>query len=244
MSEEFDPTSDFRTDAGEGNDPDSFSPMLKEYHKLLWSKPLPGGEPFDLDDSKPGAYLHHQSPRGEFYLTSDTAMRSFLNYERMAEINARVSESEWVEFDTVTYQMGGMMLFPGRQIHRRWTINQARGMNSRIADRLDLTVECIRQHYMGGSSPLAEVLSRYEDFFDLFEDFQGYVDFFLLQDLVSDDLSLVRFFMPLGESAYPSTLDTYQGYRESAIAFVQARNHRMFEYADLQSHCALSQHQC
>jgi hypothetical protein len=231
MSEEFDPKFDFRTDAGEGNDPDSFSPMLKEYHKLLWSKPLPGGDPFDLDDSKPGAYLHHLSPRGEFYLTSDTAMRSFLNYERMAEINARVSPSEWVEFDRVTYQMGGMMLFPGRQIHRRWTINQARGMNSRIADRLDLTVECIRQHYMGGSSPLAEVLSRYEDFLDLFEDFQGYVDFFLLQDLVSDDLSLVRFFMPLGESAYP-TLDTYQGYRESAIAFVQARNHRMFEYAD------------
>ena len=24
----------------------------------------------------------------------------------------------------VTYQIGGMMLFPGRQIHGRWTINQ------------------------------------------------------------------------------------------------------------------------
>lgn len=37
---------DFRTDAG-GKDPDSHSPTLRRYHRLLWSKPLPSGEPFD-----------------------------------------------------------------------------------------------------------------------------------------------------------------------------------------------------
>ena len=57
-------------------------------------------------------------------------------------------------------------------------------------------MECIRRQYLGETSPLAEVLSRYGDFFALFEDFEGYVDFFLLQDLVSDGLSSVRFFMP------------------------------------------------
>ena len=35
----FDPTFDFRTEAG-GEDPDSTSPTLRAYHKLLWSKPL------------------------------------------------------------------------------------------------------------------------------------------------------------------------------------------------------------
>lgn len=34
------------------------------------------------------------------------------------------------------------------------------------------------------------------DFFDLFGDFTGNVDFFLLQDLVIDDFTAVRFFMP------------------------------------------------
>jgi hypothetical protein len=194
---------------------------------------LPRGDPFDLDDTKPGAYLHHLSARGEFYLTSDTAMRSFVKYQRMAGIIPLISESEWEQFDTVTYQMGGMMLFPGRQIHGRWTINQERGPNSQIADRLDLTVECIRRHYLGETSPLAEALTRYGDFFALFEDFNGYTDFFLLQDLVSDDSLAVKFFMPFtdfGTSPLPSTVEVYQHYRRNAIRFVEARNRRMAEY--------------
>jgi hypothetical protein len=92
--------------------------------------------------------------------------------------------------------MGGMMVFPGNTIDGKQTINGAKGFHPRIRDRLDLTAECIRQHYLEGSSPLAGALSRYGDFFALVEDFGGYVDFFLLQDLVSDDLSSVRFFMP------------------------------------------------
>ena len=34
-----------------GKDPDVCSPTLRQYHKLLWSKALPGGRPFDLDDT-------------------------------------------------------------------------------------------------------------------------------------------------------------------------------------------------
>ena len=229
----FDPTFDFRTDAG-GGDPDSTSPTLRAYHKLLWSKPLPSGASFDLDDTTLRAYLHHGSERGEFRLASDAAMPTFIRYQRMADIIRLVPESEREEFDTITYQMGGMMLFPGNTIDGKMTINGAKGFHPRIRDRLDLTVECIRQHYLRGSSPLAEVLSRYGDFFALFEDFPGYVDFFLLQDLVSDDSSSVRFFGPyegFGASPLPSAVDSYQDYRMSAIAFVQARNRRMTDYA-------------
>ena len=85
------------------------------------------------------------------------------------------------------------MLFPGKQIDGKPTINQERGRNSQIADRLDLTLECIRLHYLGETSPLAETLARYGNFFALFEDFNGYTDFFLLQDLVSEDSSTVKF---------------------------------------------------
>jgi hypothetical protein len=44
-----------------GGDPDATSPILRAYHKRLWSKPLPSGDLFDLRDDKPGYYLYHNS---------------------------------------------------------------------------------------------------------------------------------------------------------------------------------------
>ena len=44
-----------------------------------------------------------------------------------------------------------------------------------IRDRFDLTLECIRRHYLDEPSPLSATLARYADFFGLFGDFAGYV---------------------------------------------------------------------
>ena len=41
----------FYSDAN-GGDPDSTSPTLKKYHKLLWNKALPNGAIFELQDKK------------------------------------------------------------------------------------------------------------------------------------------------------------------------------------------------
>ena len=54
---------------------------------------------------------------------------------------------------------------------------------------MDLTLECIRRHYLGQASPLSETLTRYGDFFALFGDFRDYVQFFLVNDLVTNDYS-------------------------------------------------------
>lgn len=64
---------DFRSDA-RGRDPDTHSPTLRDYHRLLWSKSLPGGAAFNLSDASPGAYLHHRSDLGEFFLSSDSVI--------------------------------------------------------------------------------------------------------------------------------------------------------------------------
>jgi hypothetical protein len=66
----IDITFDFRSDTPPGKDPDTFSPTLRRYHQLLWSKPLPGGAPFELDVTGPPYYLHHSSELGEFWLSS------------------------------------------------------------------------------------------------------------------------------------------------------------------------------
>lgn len=124
------------------------------------------------------------------------------------------------------------MVFPGNVIDGKQTINGARGFNGKIADRFDLTLECIRRHYIGGDSPLGETLRRYADFFALFETFEGYVEFFLLDDLVSPDCSAVNFFTPFDgfkTSPVPNTVDAYVDYRKRSIEFIQARNERIVD---------------
>lgn len=130
------------------------------------------------------------------------------------------------------------MVFPKYQVVvGKPTINQARGWNrATIGDRMDLTLECIRRHYAGDSAtPLGETLARYADFFDLLTDFRGYVDFFLLQDLVTLDYSAVNFFTDFdgtfSSSAVPRDLATYTRFRKASIAFVLARNARIAAWA-------------
>jgi hypothetical protein len=91
-------------------------------------------------------------------------------------------------------------------------------------------VECIRRHYLDEPSPLSDPLARYADFFGLFGDFAGYVDFFHLQDLVDHGAAAVEFFMPFENftaSRLPGTLDAYFVYRQHAIEFIESRNHRI-----------------
>ena len=219
---------DFRTDAG-GRDPDSHSPTLRAYHQLLWSKPLPDGRSFDLSDRTPGVYLHHRSECGEFFLSSDSVMQTFIRWAALKPITGQLSDSQNEEFMAVASTIGAMMVFPGNQVDRRWTINQARGCTRSISDRFDLTVECIRRHYAGAESPLSATLSRYGEFFGLFNDFRGYVGFFLLNDLVDDDLG-VRFFMPFNDFNPPSVppdIGAYREYRRRSMEFIEARNRRI-----------------
>jgi hypothetical protein len=229
-SKVIDITFDFRSDTPPGRDPDMLSPTLKRYHKLLWSKPLPSGGLFELDDTTPGEYLHHLSELGEYFLTSDAVVPSFTREVRLAHIVSQIPRADLDEFNRIGYTIGGMMLFPGNRVGRRMTINGARGFHPRIKDRFDLTVECIRRHYLDERSPLSETLARYADFFALFGDFHGYVDFFLLQDMVTDDYSAVRLFTPFHDfttSPLPSSVDAYEAYRQLATAFIQARNRRI-----------------
>jgi len=223
--EQIDIEFDFRTDTPPDKDPDAFSPTLLRYHKLLWSKPLPSGVMFDLDDTKRGDYLYHKSELGEYHLTSDAVVPSFRYLDMVKD-----EPEELAEFMRVGYTIGGMMLFPGNVIDRKMPVNGARGLHPRIKDRFDLTVECIRRHYSGERSPLKDVLARYADFFALFESFRGYVEFFLLQDAVTVDCDAVIFSAPLDDfaaSPIPQTMNEYREYRQRAITFIEARNRRI-----------------
>ena len=224
----IDTTFDFRTDSA-GKDPDMFSPTLRRYHQQLWSKHLPNGAEFLLDTT-PFAYLHHRSDLGEFWLSSDAVIPTFGGWLAMRPLINHLQPQELEHFTASGYTMGGMMVFPGNKVDGKLTINGARGFLRRIADRMDLTLECIRRHYLGQTSPLGETLNRYRDFFALFDDFRGYSEFFLLQDLLTEDRSAVNFFMPFHDfqlPAVPVDIDAYRRYRDLSIRFIEQRNHRI-----------------
>lgn len=226
----IDITFDMYSDTPEGGDPDASSPTLRSYHKYLWSKPLPNGVIFNLSDDGPKPNLYHQSNLGSFRLSSDAITHSYRNTKRMAHIINQISDRDSEILLRSGSTIGSYILFPSNRINGQMTINGARGVNSKIFDRFDLTLECIRRHYLGQLSPLSAVLQRYADFFQLFDSFQGYVDFFLLQDLVTHDYKGVKFLLPFesfNDSPLPRDVNEYFTYRNKALEFIQYRNQRI-----------------
>lgn len=225
-------TFDCRKDAS-GKDPDGHSPILRRAHQLLWTKRLPNGNVFTLDISGPKPFLLHRTPSREMRLTSDRITCSYENHKSMAKLVERLSPDQAAFAGNVQWRPGACIVFPGEIRDRKPTINGVRGLHNRIAYRFDLTLECIRRHYFHLPSPLEQHLSRYSDFFALFGDFGGYVDFFLLQDLVNPSDLSVNFFLPFDEFesvGRPGDFGAYSDYLIGVEAFDAARVKRTINW--------------
>lgn len=218
---------DFRIDA-KGKDPDVWSPTLKAYQRVLYSKPLPNGEVMLLDES-----LQWKG----FRFGSDSILHSFASWKNYQHIISRIDEGVLSEYRANNYFIGGEIIFPSYRVPGVMTINQARGCNHRIRDRIDLTLECIRRYYLGEDSPLYRCLCGYKPFFDLFVDFKGYVDFFFLQDLVTEDYSEVKFLTWFDgfKSSFPlpRTVEEYEAYIGRMVQFSKMRNERIDAWCNL-----------
>ena len=151
----------------------------------------------------------------------------------MAHIVSQIPSSEIDVFFGICSTIGGYIIFPSKKVGKKMTINCSRGINHKIKDRFDLTLECIRRHYSNEDSPLSDTLQRYNDFFSLFQNFQGYVDFFLLQDLVKDGYLSIKFYLPFvgfDNPALPDNIQDYRLYKENMTDFVSARNQRILKF--------------
>lgn len=212
-----------------GRDPDTCSPTLRRYHRILWSRELPCGRHMDLKEV--GNHLEW----GGYRFSSDSITASFRyvkNRAFMTEIMNELPDFHGFmeNFIHRSYTIGGTIIFPKRP----QSINQCRGTNNLISDRRDMTLECIRRYYEGENSPLASVLEKDDWFFDLFVDFKGYVEFFLLQDCVTNDFKNVRFWMGDGSfktNDYPNDIPTYLDWISKNLDFVECRNKRIDDLA-------------
>ncbi len=141
-----------------------------------------------------------------------------------------LSDKERDELKHKVRTIGGHIIFPAHK-KNGFTINQARGISRKICDRFDLTLECIRRFYFNEASPLTKTLTNYKDFFGLFVDFEGYVDFFHLQDLIGSH-GRVAFSLPFdnfNRSPLPQTIDEYKRYKEHTLHLVTSRNERILK---------------
>lgn len=223
---------DFQAEANL-RDSDRYSPTLQEYHRILWSKPLPNGEFFGLEKTSNNR-LYHKSSLGEFYLSSDRAITSFWKRKSFENIISQLQDENLKDYDRILDSIGGILIWPSNRVGSRQTINGARGFNRKISDRLDLTIECIQLYYDVKPSPLYDTFNLYNNFFDLFDNFEGYIKFFLLQDAVSEDFSQVKIAEPFDcfkSSPVPKNTKEFFQYRDKTIEFVNLRNKRIESYA-------------
>jgi hypothetical protein len=230
MSNLIDINFNFFTDTPPNKDPDAHSPTLRRYHKVLWSKPLPNGHHFQLVDTRPYTYLYHKSDIGEFFLNSDAIAHSYRSTTKITHIIEQIPSDDVNSLYDHASTIGAYTVFPGNRINNKMTINGARGFNSKIGDRFDITLECIRLYYEEIENPLTNVFQRYNDFFALFINFKGYVDFFFLNDLVTADYCKVKFHIPyrcFDDSPLPKSKEEYLIYKENSVSFIKSRAKRM-----------------
>ena len=263
---QFDVNFDTRSDTplksdGTIKDPDGYSKTLNLFHKLLWSKQLPNGEIFKLITGKKSngwLKLVHSGRNGEFVLTSDAFGLTFRGWNDMQKIINEFKQLNPREFELFVKKcstIGSYIVFPGvkKKLENGksfMTMNQARGLaNSPLKDRIDLALECIRLYYKGIDSPLFSTIKAYSEFFALFNDFEGYTKFFLLDDLVSEDYLNVKFFLPFDgfkntakwniirndisdkssnlTDGFPRDLTEYKKFKTNMMNFIISRNIRI-----------------
>jgi hypothetical protein len=237
----IDPDLDFASHYRNGGDPDRDCKRLYGWHRALWGRVVPGVGPFELAVIYDRGYgLRLRSADGaEFWLGSDGMIPTWSSpgwTSRFAPDLAAAIAKDAGDFYRVACTIGGYIVFPRNRVSQTgWTINQSRGMHSAIADRFDLTLECIRRHYSdpGALNPLGERLAYYGDFLALFRDFDTYVRFFLLDDLVDEARDAVRslvtggLLMEFSVPAFAGSPAEYGEYRQRSITFVRARNKRI-----------------
>ena len=243
---------DFRVDCTR-NDPvyrdremDAYSNTLYDYHRELWTKPLPSsnGEEFTL--VKRGKILYHNSNLGAFKLSSDSIGQTYTYWKEFARIFEEIRKDAkqkalQEKFFTLCCTIGGFIIFPKDEVNysddpnkpKCASINAFRGMDRQICDRFDLTLDYIRMYYKNrdrkerGRSNMERLLNGLSSFLDLFTDFQGYVDFFLLNDLVESDYSEIKFLCPVHPVLPNRTVDDYIKYRENLTSFINSRKNKI-----------------
>lgn len=224
-------------------DPDKYCKELGETHCILWSSKKTLGILKWNSLNKLKSFINGI----EFIFTPDSIVNSFYNSKRIIK-GKGIKESDWIrslskmtqdiikDYRNIDYTIGSSIIFPisinGKSIG--WTMNKARGCSSKIHDRFDYTLECIKRYYEENiDNPLQSAIEKSSLFFNLFKSFNEYVDFFFLNDLVDEKGNVISFTDKIDfSSPFPKTEEEYIKYLDNTIRFVNKRNERILTYCN------------
>ncbi|MFB9651924.1 DUF6994 family protein [Pseudarthrobacter oxydans] len=244
MKQIFDTNHNYKADTPSAKpDADKDSQILRADHELLWSKKLPLSEQIFAPKVTPRKteYLIFTDANGDrLCYGSDAITSSYTGWVKakkprsraLVEAIAGLNPEQRALYLDPPYTIGSAMIWPVRSKDFH-TVNRVRGRNILIADRMDLTLECIQLHYAGEAGhPLEKATTAYKDFFELFGTFKGFVEFFHFQDLIKpgSDYQKIEYFLKpnnFERAATPATTDEYIEYRDNVLAFIKKRSERM-----------------
>ena len=201
----------------EGLDSDHVNPDLRVAMQQLY-----GSKGFDF--GKVGNIFYDEDRKNQFrpdgYSTYTSLSTNYIT--RMPFRPKTVTENKELSQRCLFLAgtIAGELFFPCRR-HNGDTINQARGKHREVNDMLHITLECFKKYYSGEKEqyPLKEAVERYSYFFDRFSSFNDSIEYNLLQDHI---------FLP---KKFPTNESELVEYWERSVAFMEARNRRIEEYA-------------
>jgi len=226
-------TKGFWDDFWEGNplgqinkDPDNMSLSLMMDQMRLYSRKLPNGEFFDLNRDFNKRFLWKGIQFSSDSIINNLRHKGYTIVENM--VNRPDYRKKVEDYLHEGYTIGGEIIWPVKD-----SINQARGCNRTISDRMDLTLYCIQAYYQKtktlpepGLNTFLDCIKRNGWFFDLFVDFKGYVDFFFLNDMVEDYDTVLW----INYTGRPSTEKDYNLFCDRMMDFLRKRNKRISEF--------------
>jgi hypothetical protein len=71
----------------------------------------------------PKCRTEYRSELGEFFLSSDAVIPSCSRARELKHIIGQIPETVTAEFNSIGYTIGGMMVFPGKRVEGKMTIN-------------------------------------------------------------------------------------------------------------------------
>jgi hypothetical protein len=168
----------------------------------------------------------HRSSRGVFLLSSD-AFTTRLG-KKAGRVIREIPDEEMPE--DLGYTVGSAIVFPGNRVGRKQTINGARGFRANVADRPDLTLECIRRHYLGLCRTRWQMSCSGKDFFDLFGTSADTSNSSCCRTSRDDGQTIGSSTRSLiSERRNTEKQGEYLSYLQASNGFIRARNRRIAE---------------
>lgn len=145
--------------------------LYEQMMEWLNGRTLPNGNTLNLEYKGKFSLMS-----GNISLTGDNMFTRFCG--RVPQLTESLEKKKGVNWESYQqqiirsgWQIGGEIVFP---CHRN-SLNGMRGLNRKIMDRFDLTLECIKNYYEGKGSPLSWVIEADRERFEQFVSFSGFL---------------------------------------------------------------------